>query len=260
MTQSHEFNATTVDGALAKASERLDLPIERIVYEVIDEGSPGFLGIGARDARIAVSSDEPKERNLGTLESTIQEENKDLDQDPEMAMVSAENDTEPVEIAAGQELEASSKAPEGLLTEVKEFTVRVVSGMGFEARIDVYDAGEFIAVDVSPGDPGLFIGQKGETIDALQHLVNVSTYRDREFAKRIIVDSEGYRQRRIEAVQGMAHRMARRATREGRIIELPPMSSSERRVVHMYLKENPDVFTDSEGTGSNRRVNITPIQ
>lgn len=260
MTQSHEFNAATVDEALAKASEKLDMPVERIVYEVVDEGSPGFLGIGARDARISVSKDETGERNLGAPKDTTQEEDRDLDQGSEMAVVSAESDAEPVELTSGQELEASFEASEDLLSEVKEFTTSVVSGMGFEPSIDVYDAGEFIAVDVSPGDTGLFIGQKGETIDAVQHLVNISTYRDREFVKRIIIDSEGYRQRRIEAVQGMAHRMARRAAREGRIIELPPMNSSERRIVHTYLKENPDVSTDSEGTGENRRVNISPVQ
>ena len=104
--------------------------------------------------------------------------------------------------------------------------------MGLDARIDVYDTESYVAVDVTSAEAGIFIGQKGETIDAFQYLLNVAIYRDRSYIKRIVVDSEGYRQRRIEAVQGIAHRMARKAVREGRSVELPPMNTSERRIVH----------------------------
>jgi spoIIIJ-associated protein len=84
-------------------------------------------------------------------------------------------------------------------------------------------------------------------------------YRRRPFVKRIILDAEGYRQRRVEAIQGIAHRTARRAIRERRAVELPPMNSSERRIVHMFLKDNPRVTTASEGSGGNRRVRISPV-
>jgi spoIIIJ-associated protein len=133
-----------------------------------------------------------------------------------------------------------------------------VKAMGFEARIDVYDADGFIAVDVAPDNTALFIGQKGETIDALQYLLNAAIYRKRPFVKRIILDAEGYRQRRVEAIQGIAHRTARRAVRERRTVELPPMSPAERRIVHLFLRDNPKVTTASEGSGDNRRVRISP--
>lgn len=257
MTESREFNAATVDEAVAKASKQLGVPADELAYELIDEGSPGFLGIGARDARISVDE-------TGGTQETSEEASESLIKEPDPA--SEEEPRKDEEVAKDdsahtheQEPETNSTVvPEDLLSEIKKFASETVSSMGFEARIDVYDAGDFVAVDVSPEDTGLFIGQKGETIDAFQHLLNVSVYKHREFLKRVIVDSEGYRQRRIEAVQGMAHRMARRAAREGRVIELPPMSSSERRVVHTYLKENSDVSTESEGSGENRRVNISP--
>jgi spoIIIJ-associated protein len=134
----------------------------------------------------------------------------------------------------------------------------ILEAMDFEARVEVYDAGGFIAADVAPDNTGLFIGQKGETIDALQYLVNVAAFRDRPFFKRVVLDAEGYRQRRVEALQGMAHRTARRAVRERRTVELPPMNSSERRVVHLYLSDNPGVSTESEGSGDNRRVKVSP--
>ena len=106
------------------------------------------------------------------------------------------------------------EAPQELLDEVTDLVSSVLDAMGFEARVEVYDAGGFIAVDVAPEDTALFIGQKGETIDALQYLVNVAAFKERDFFKRIVLDAEGYRQRRVEAIQGMAHRTARRAVRE----------------------------------------------
>jgi spoIIIJ-associated protein len=75
----------------------------------------------------------------------------------------------------------------------------------------------------------------------------------------MIVDSEGYRQRRVEALQGMAHRTARRALREKRSLSLPPMSAAERRVIHLYLKENSHVTTSSEGQEEDRRVVVSPL-
>jgi len=131
--------------------------------------------------------------------------------------------------------------------------------MGLDATVDAYDAGDVITVDVSTEETGLFIGQKGETIDAIQYLLNVAVYKNHPFVKRIVVDSEGYRKRRIEAIQGMAHRTARRALREKRPLSLPPMSAAERRVVHLFLKENPKVTTSSEGKEEDRRVIVSPV-
>ena len=134
----------------------------------------------------------------------------------------------------------------------------MLQAMGFEARVDVYDAGGFVAADVAPDNTALFIGQKGETIDALQYLVNAGINKNRTTRARIVLDAEGYRQRRVEALQGMAHRTARRVIREGRTVELPPMNPSERRVVHLFLRDNPDVSTESEGMGESRRVLVSP--
>ena len=240
--QTREFNAATVEEALERASASFGLSVEDLSYKVVDEGSEGFLGIGARDARIVVEVP-------GT-------EQADVEDVPETVDVPAPQDLSEV---LGESSEAENvAAPEELLEEIRDLAASVVKAMGFEARIDVYDADGFVAVDVAPDNTALFIGQKGETIDALQYLINAAIYRKRPFVKRIILDAEGYRQRRVEAIQGIAHRTARRAVRERRTVELPPMSPSERRIVHMFLRDNPKVTTASEGSGDNRRVRISP--
>lgn len=261
MTDTREFYAGTVEEALQKASASLGLPVEDLPYEVLDGGSEGFLGIGARDARIAVevpgaegATEEPDPDDSYTEEPAIadaategQVDAADTPAAPDLSEVFGESDESD-----------DVTAPEELLAEIRELVTSVVDAMGFEARVDVYDANGFVAVDVASDSTALFIGQKGETIDALQYLVNAAVYRKRPFVKRIVLDAEGYRQRRVEAIQGIAHRTARRALRERRPLELPPMSPAERRIVHLFLQDNPKVTTESEGTGDNRRVKISP--
>jgi len=254
MSDGQEFYAATVDEALDKASAVLGVPRDRLDFEVQDEGSTGFLGIGARDARILV---EGSELNAGV--SAFGEENLILEHSGESHAQPVEDEAqEAVQMVEDSDLVAED-APEDLVLAVDEFVTALVEAMGLDATVDAYDAGDVIAVDVATKETGLFIGQKGETIDAIQYLLNVAIYKNRPFAKRIVVDSEGYRQRRIEAIQGMAHRTARRALREKRPLRLPPMPAAERRVVHLFLKENPKVTTSSEGKEEARRVVVSPI-
>jgi spoIIIJ-associated protein len=256
MTENHEFNAATVEEALSKASRELGLTEEELSYEVLDTGSSGFLGMGSRDARIVVASETPPENAVVTMEEEpAEEEILPAEKDPDSSPTPTEPDEEVTDNSSEEE---HAEVSEELLGEVRRFASYAVDAMGLDARIDVYDTESFIAVDVASDEAGLFIGQKGETINAFQYLLNVAVYRDRPYAKRIVVDSEGYRQRRVEAVQGIAHRMARKAVREGRSVELPPMNTSERRIVHIFLRDNAQVSTASQGTGESRRVTVSP--
>ena len=255
MSKSQEFHAATVEEAIDKACKALNVARDRVRFEVLDQGSSGFLGMGARDARIAVEYTDARADAPA----------------PEMAEAQLEPPAEeramqpggeaPREVARPSEdySPAVAEVSDDLIIAVDEFAISLIEAMGIDATVDVYDSGDAVAVDVTTEETGLFIGQKGETIDAVQYLLNVVTYKNRPFSKRIVVDSEGYRQRRIEAIQGMAHRTARRALREKRPLSLPPMSPAERRVIHLFLKENPDVTTSSEGEEENRRVVVTPI-
>ncbi|HEV2743973.1 MAG TPA: RNA-binding cell elongation regulator Jag/EloR [Rubrobacter sp.] len=257
MTEKREFYAASVEEAVAQAAMRLGIGQDELSYRVVDQGNSGFLGIGARDARIEV--DAPS--------AASDEEPAPSEAPPEVAAVAdetfepaaIEEDTQPVEAdIAPEPREDAEEIPQDAVDETEERATVLLDAMGFEARVEVYDAGGFVAVDVSTDDTALFIGQKGETIDALQYLINASVNRTRSSRVRIVLDAEGYRQRRVEALQGMAHRTARKALREDRPIELPPMNPAERRVVHLFLRDNPRVTTESEGAGDSRRVLVSP--
>lgn len=261
MTDSIEFYASTIDEAVEKAALELGLASAEVSYRVLDEGNSGFLGIGARDARIIV--DAPAQHTAGEVDElpeTTRAENVVVDEaESEPSESAGDAGSSTLSEVYGEQSDSEEiVAPEELLEEIRALVSSILDAMGFEARVEIYDAGGFIAADVAPDNTALFIGQKGETIDALQYLVNVSAFRERPFFKRIVLDAEGYRQRRVEAIQGMAHRTARRAVRERRTVEMPPMNSSERRVVHLFLSDNPGVTTESEGSGDNRRVKVSP--
>lgn len=256
-----EFYAESVQGAVEKAASSLGIAPEQLTYVVVDQGSSGFLGIGTRDARISVDVTDMSSVSSPQQDPTPSSPNEEVADPPSETLPGDSTPVPEDSLSVGME-EVSQpsfeEAPEDLIVAVDGFATELLNKMGFDATVDAYDAGEVLEVDIGTEETGLLIGQKGETIDAFQYLLNVAVYKNRPFVKRITVDTEGYRHRRVEALQGMAHRLARRAQREKRPLDLPPMAASERRVVHLYLKENPDVSTSSEGDEDNRRVVITP--
>jgi spoIIIJ-associated protein len=263
MIEKREFYAASVEEAVAKAASRLGIEQDALSYRVVDQGNSGFLGIGARDARIEVdaplqtSNDEPVVPEpvaevFPTEEVVVHEVPTERE--------AAEQESQPVEAVdmAPEPQSDAEEIPQDVVDETEGRITALLDAMGFEARVEVYDAGGFVAVDVATDHTALFIGQKGETIDALQYLINASVNRTRTSRVRIVLDAEGYRQRRVEALQGMAHRSARKALREDRPVELPPMNPAERRVVHLFLRDDPRVTTESEGAGDSRRVLVSP--
>ena len=135
--------------------------------------------------------------------------------------------------------------------------------MNVEAVSSLIDAGddeqsgpEF---DIEGDDAGLLIGRRGETLQALQFITRVITNNKTGHRSPISVDVEGYYQRRDQSLVNLADRVAKRVVRTGREIELEPMNARERRVVHMSLADNDDVYTESSGLGIDRRIVIIPM-
>ncbi|MBM3302669.1 MAG: KH domain-containing protein [Deltaproteobacteria bacterium] len=135
--------------------------------------------------------------------------------------------------------------------------VRDILGiMEIEAMVEASEKEESIVVDVWGDDVGLLIGKNGSTLDALQYLVNISCRRTEAVTKRIVIDVEGYRKRRKARLEKQAEEMAQKAISLGGSVEMPPMSPSERKIVHMAIRSIPGVHTESLGEGPDRRVVI----
>ncbi|HEV2771316.1 MAG TPA: R3H domain-containing nucleic acid-binding protein [Thermoleophilaceae bacterium] len=137
---------------------------------------------------------------------------------------------------------------------------RTLAALEVGGRARVSETDEEIEVIVEDeDDSALLIGKHGATIDALQHIAARVAFRGRERErKRVVIDAAGYRERRQAALERAAERAADEALSFGRAVELDPMSSFERRVVHNHLAERPDVETHSEGDEPDRRLVVTP--
>jgi len=135
---------------------------------------------------------------------------------------------------------------------VRAIVERVVGAIGAGGRVDVEETDDDILVTVSGGDPGLLIGRHGQTIDALQHVVNAIVWRGGG-DKPVTIDAAGYRERRRATLEGIALQAVERAAR-GERVALEPMTAVERKIVHERLKEVPGVRTSSEGAEPNRYV------
>ncbi|HLX31301.1 MAG TPA: RNA-binding cell elongation regulator Jag/EloR [Gaiellaceae bacterium] len=147
----------------------------------------------------------------------------------------------------------------GQAAEARALVARIVATLGVEARVEVREDDEAIVITCSGPDVGLLIGRHGQTIDAIQYLMNVVAYRAYGDEKKdVVVDAAGYRARRQTTLETLADEVAERVRYSGEPEELEPMTAVERKVVHLRLKDAAGVATASEGTEPNRYVVVLP--
>jgi spoIIIJ-associated protein len=140
----------------------------------------------------------------------------------------------------------------------REVLEGIVERMGLEADVSIREDDEQVVLDVSGPDAGRAIGKKGQTLDALQFLVNKVVNRFPEGRRYIVVDSGDYRDRHDKSLVNMARREAKRAVEQGRTITLQPMPARDRRLIHLSLAKFEGVTTRSNGEGLGRRIQIIP--
>jgi spoIIIJ-associated protein len=147
-------------------------------------------------------------------------------------------------------------------TLVEELLERVVEALGLNASVEVVSDGETVTGTLHGADLGLFIGRHGQTIEAVQHLAyRIAVHRaDVGERKRIVIDAEGYRARREEALHRQADQAADDAVRYKRPVALDAMTASERKLVHEYLRDRGDVETYSEGEEPDRHLMVAPLR
>lgn len=122
---------------------------------------------------------------------------------------------------------------------------------------DNNDDENIVEIDIEGDDSGLLIGRRGETLRALQFIVNLIVNQRTE--GRVMLDIEGYRERRYASLRTLASQVAERVANTGRSVTLEPMASNERRIIHMTLSEHPQVITESTGIGTGRKITISPV-
>jgi spoIIIJ-associated protein len=147
---------------------------------------------------------------------------------------------------------------ETIADRARNFLEEVVGAMGVEAHITIEENEYGIDIDLEGRNLGVLIGKRGETLNALQYLVNVTVNKNQQERKRIFLDVGGYRKKREDTLVGLANRLAEKAKRRGRNVVLEPMNPQERRIIHNTLRGRDDIFTFSEGEDPFRKIIIAP--
>lgn len=242
---------TTVEGpsvpeALDAALEQMGVQQDAVEYEILEGGSKGIFG-STKPAKVKVWL------KAGFVPPN--EEVDDLEED------------EPVEDApanrAGYDVVSPADLSDEELDTIADEAVSVINSilkpLGIESEIEEYegDEGEII-MDIVGDDLGILIGRHGKTLDALQVVVSAITNRRIERRFPVVVDVSGYRHRRRLKLEEIARRAADRVARQGRPVELRPMTSFERKVVHMVLRNDRRITTASQGEEPFRQVVVHP--
>ena len=241
--------AKTVDDAVTEALLELMATRDDVEIEILEKGSKGFLGLGARDAHVRVTVKEKEEEKSIFEELGIKKPHISLDE------IEETEETEKTKQAAVVET-AESVDPQAI---AKNFLADVLVKMDIKAEIETSRVKEQIKINISGDKMGLLIGKRGENLDALQYLVNLVVNKNTEKYTRVILDTENYRQRREETLKKLAFRLAKKASQTKQKIVLEPMNPYDRRIIHSALQNSKTVKTHSDGREPYRKVVISPI-
>ncbi len=249
MARSIEVSAKTIDAAIEKGLSELGLEREEVTVEVIENPKSGFFGIGAVPAKILMTvlgEEEPapaKEEAKAPKKEEKKVEKKAEKKDVQPAPAAKKEEKAPVKGEASEDAE--------------EFLSKVISFICEDAHVEKREGENGnVTYEIVGEHLGSLIGRRGETLDALQHLVNLAVNRKGEGKTRIMIDAENYRTKRCESLEKFAQRAAASVLKYKRNKALEPMNAYERHIVHVALQDMENISTSSVGNEPNRRVII----
>lgn len=246
-----EIIAPTTEEAIEKGLEQLGLTEDMVQVEILDSGSRGLLGIGGRQSRVRLT--------VKSFESLIDEHT------PEQADIDRV-DTEDLETDLVQEIDEATLSEEDRqnLKAVKSVVSELLERMRVRAEvsakyIEPQDSKDqrVVLVDVEGKDLSILIGRRSETLNALQYITSLIVNKDLGRWVPLMIDVQGYRNRRERQLRQLGRRMAEQAIQSGRKQTLEPMPPNERRLIHLELRDHPQVYTESVGEEPYRKVTIS---
>ena len=252
-----QVSAKTVEDAVLEAAMKLATTREHLEYEVIEKGSTGFLGFGAKNAVIKARalSDEEIEKSEKAAEAAP-EVKPEVKKEVKKEIKKEIKKEEPVE---KKEEPVKKTVVPGKEISAEDFLKDVFKAMDMVVDIKVTENKEEKTMDIelSGDEMGVLIGKRGQTLDSLQYLVSLVVNKYSDEYIRVKLDTENYRERRKETLENLARNIAYKVKRTRKTVSLEPMNPYERRVIHSALQNDRYVTTHSEGEEPYRRVVVT---
>ena len=262
------FSARNVNDAITNACTKFSVPSDMLEYEVIDEGSNGFLGFAVKDAVIkarvksednespkapAANNDEKEDRSgWDEAENAKKQDSPEEDRQNKAFLEAAESTKKEKRVINP----VSKEHADELCDTAKKFLVDVFKAMNINVNIETeFDLSEnSMDINLSGDDMGMLIGKRGQTLDSVQYLVSLAVNKNEEEYIRIKVDTENYRERRKETLENLAKNIAFKVKRTRKDFALEAMNPYERRIIHSALQNDKYVETYSEGQEPYRHV------
>jgi spoIIIJ-associated protein len=272
-----EIIAPTVEEALSQGLAQLGLTADAVSVEVLDSGSKGLFGLGGRQVRVrltinppageavppTVSQPKPKPAPVKKAEAAPkakEPKKKELKQEPKPQR----SGTPVAQAAPVVEKKVEPQGSDALLDVTESIVSKLLFHLGMKAQVSAHydesstDDRRTIQVDIRGDNLSALIGRHAETLTAFQHIASLMVGKQTQHWVQLIVDVEGYRERREKQVRQLALRMVDQVIKTGRKATLEPMTASERRAVHIELRDHPAVRTESIGEEPHRKVVILP--
>ena len=276
-----EIIAPTVEEALLQGLSQLGLTADAVSVEVVDSGSKGLFGLGGRQVRVRLtvnpppgevvpaSSARPRPAPAKRAESTPKakearpETEVEAKSEPKPRRV--EKKPAPAEAPAPVVVKkADNHDADPVLDTTESIVSKLINHLGMKAQVSAHydesstDDRRTIQVDIRGDNLSALIGRHAETLTAFQHIASLMVGKQTQQWVQLVVDVEGYRDRREKQVRQLALRMVDQVIKTGKKATLEPMTASERRVIHIELRGHPAVTTESTGEEPHRKVVILP--
>jgi len=257
-----EIIAPTVEEAIAQGLAQLGLTADAVSVEVLDAGNKGLFGFGKPQVRVRLTVNPS---SGASSEMAVETEAIPAAQ-PEAERVQRKPDLAPAKPAPVKKEKDLEPQPEhdALLDHTESVISKMLHLLNLEAQVSAHygaaerDGRRNIHVDIRGNDLSVLIGRRSETLSAFQYVASLIVGKETQQFVQLTVDVEGYRDRRERQLIQMAKRMADQVAKSGRRQTLEPMPSGERRIIHIALRDHPDVKTESTGEEPYRKVMILP--
>lgn len=258
--KSFEFTGKNVEKAIESGLKELNKRAEEVDIKIISDG--GLF----KKARVQISFEDKQEdiEIFSYEKSEVTIINEDENKVEVFTASSTQVNDEPEKVKTKSvviDKKENVKTVENN-NDVKEFLNNYLTGLinklGVDGKVEIIENEENITATISSENCSKLIGYRGECLNAIQYLTNLSTQQKFKNCKRIYVDIENYREKREQSLKNLAERIARKVERTGKPQRLEPMTPNERRIIHTHLQENKNVETQSSGVEPRRFLTVYP--
>jgi spoIIIJ-associated protein len=261
-----EIIAPTVEEAIAQGLAQLGLTADAVSVEVLDAGNKGLFGFGKSQVRVRLTVNPPVSATDAPVEpSPVHARQAERVKAKPERVDSAQDRPLPIPAPAAKEKQVDAQPEHDALLDHTEAVIsKMLHLLKLEAQVSAHygaterDGRRNIHVDIRGNDLSVLIGRRSETLTAFQYVASLIVGKETQQFVQLTVDVEGYRDRRERQLIQMAKRMADQVAKSGRRQTLEPMPSGERRIIHIALRDHPDVKTESTGEEPYRKVMILP--